>query len=279
LPDAGSRPRGRLCVWCGAAADSAEHVWPQWIAKYLPHIKHIKAPHLVVVEAEGQEQAVESRGERVAFTTKVRCVCKSCNTGWMHELETTAEPILAPLIQGKAGAWHQWRQTVAATWAMKTAIMVEQASAPELRAIPNGIFPGFQQILRPPLPPYLQVWTAAYAGPSPHFYGRAMLRLELTADGVAVPNDLTAYGACLQIGALTFRLFGHIIKDGPINVPDADIARCLVPIWPVSPRAEWPPELAVDDDGIELLVKSMGDIPPPVPIRPPPQSESPTRRD
>ena len=189
----------------------------------------------------------------------------------MHELETTAEPILAPLIEGKSQTWHQWRQTVAATWALKTAIMIEQAGPLHLRAIPQEIYPGFYRVLRPPTPPYTQVWAAAYVGESPHAYGRGFMRLVLTAPKDEVPDDLTAYGACLQVGALAFRLFGHVIQGRPGTSLRAKYARCLVPIWPTSPRVEWPPDLAVDDDGMELLVKSMGDIPPAEGVSPGPQ--------
>lgn len=244
---------GRTCVFCSGSPVTAEHAWPQWIAKYLPDQK---VPHLNIVEAEGGEQSVEFRGDRLPFTTEVRVVCKPCNEGWMHELETSAEPILAPLIQGKPQVWHEWRQAIAATWALKTSMMLEHTHS-EVKAIPLEIYPGFRGFLRPPL--FTQVWTALYSGEYPHFYGRGAMRLQLTTpEGVSVPNDLTAYGACLQVGALAFRLFGHLIRDGPTNVPQGDIARCLVPIWPVVPRAEWPPEMAVDDDGLELLVKSIG---------------------
>ena len=171
--------------------------------------------------------------------------------------ETSAEKILAPLIQGKPAVWHEWRQAIAATWAFKTAIMAEQAQA-DLRAIPDDLYPYFLRYLRPP--PFAQVWTAIHTGEHPHHYGRGALRLLLTTpEGVTVPpTDLTAYGACLEVGALAFRLYGHLIQNGPVNVPHDDLARCLVPIWPVTPRAEWPPEIGVDDDGLELLVKSMG---------------------
>lgn len=258
----------RACIWCGGTPLTAEHVWPRWIAKYLPEEK---SPHHVVVEAEGEEQIVQFRGERVPFSTTVKCVCEPCNTGWMHELETTAEKILAPLIEGKSQVWHEWRQAIAATWALKTSILIEQVQ-PDLRAIPTELYKGFRVNLRPP--PYTQIWMAAYAGDSPHFYGRGAMRLLLTTpEGVAVPNDLTAYGACLQVGALVFRLFGHIIRNGPRNVPQGDVARCLIPIWPVSRRIEWPPSMTVDTNGLELLVKSMSDVPPADGVSPGPQPQ------
>lgn len=252
-------------MFCGGAPVTAEHVWPRWIAKYLPKRK---GEHFHLVESEGNERSIEFRGDRVPFTTTVNCVCKTCNTGWMHELETTAEPILAPLIEGRSQTWHEWRQAVAAAWAFKTAIMIEQAAEENLRAIPVELRQSFRKWLRPPLL-NTQIWAATYAGESPHFYGRSMMRFLLTTpEGIAVPNDLTAYGCCLQVGALVFRLFGHLVQDGPTNVPQGEIARSLVPIWPVSPSIQWPPELAVDDDGMEALVKSMGDVPPAAPIRP-----------
>lgn len=258
-----TQPSGRSCIWCGGTPVTAEHVWPQWIAKYLPKVK---APHLVIAEVEGQARAVEFRGERLPFTTVVRCVCEQCNPGWMHELETTAEPILTPVIEGRAQTWHEWRQAVAATWAFKTAIMIEQAGRSDLRAIPREIYPGFPRWLRPPA--FAQVWAAAYAGNSGQFYGHGRLRLLITtAAGVSVPNDLSAYGACLQVGALAFRIFGHLIQGIPPIVPTGDVAQCLVPIWPTVPNAEWPPKVAVDDDGLELLVKSLGDVPPPTGVR------------
>jgi hypothetical protein len=227
----------------------------------------IKGSHFVVVESEGTERTEEFRGQRVPFTTKVKCVCKGCNTGWMHELETSAELVLAPLIQGEPRTWHEWRQSIAATWAFKTAIMIEQGAHDGLRAISPELYRPFRKWLRPPLM-NTQIWAAVYAGQSPHFYGRSLMRFLLTTpEDVPVPNDFTAYGGCLQVGALVFRIFGHIVQGGPLNVPQGDVARCLIPIWPVSSSVEWPPELAVNDDGMEILVKSMGNVPPVEPIR------------
>ena len=51
---------GRAGVFCGGTPVTSEHVWPQWIAKYLPHEK---AEHYRLSEsAEGRE--IERRGFR-----------------------------------------------------------------------------------------------------------------------------------------------------------------------------------------------------------------------
>jgi hypothetical protein len=84
------------------------------------------------------------------------------------------------------------------------------------------------------------------------------MRLILSAGGEAIPNDLEAYGASIHIGALAFRIYGHLIQDGPPDIPSAEMARSLTPVWPVSPRVRWPPDQGIDDDGLVALVKSMG---------------------
>jgi hypothetical protein len=78
---------------------TAEHAWPKWVAKYLPAERMV---HSRVFESREGELSIQNRGQRDPFTTEVNCVGKACNEGWMHELEMSAEPILAPLIEGKA---------------------------------------------------------------------------------------------------------------------------------------------------------------------------------
>jgi hypothetical protein len=129
---------GRVCVYCGGAPVTAEHAWPGWIANYVPADKmEEKADHYHVFEDASGRQ-VQHCGRRYPFTTEVRCVCESCNTGWMHELETTAEYALGPLIRGdlttlsgEPWRFHEWRLCIAATWAFKTAMMLEHHDAPE----------------------------------------------------------------------------------------------------------------------------------------------------
>jgi hypothetical protein len=173
----------------------------------------------------------------------------------MHEMEVTAEQLLAPLIQGKPVVWHEWKQSLAATWAFKTAIVLEQ-SHPSYTAIPPEIYPLFRRFQCPA--PFSQVWMAHYGGEFPHSFGSGAMWLQIrSAEGEVIPNDLEAYGVSIHVGALAFRIYGHLIKDGPPDIPSADMAQALTPIWPVSPRVRWPPERAIDDDGLVALVKSM----------------------
>jgi hypothetical protein len=167
---------------------TSEHVWPQWIAKYLPREK---VEHYRVVEsAEGR--SVADRGYRCPFTTQAQCVCKRCNEGWMHELEDTAERELSGKIEGKSQRLHEWRQATAATWALKTAMMIEHSEPPEARTIPLAVYPMFRWYLR--LTTMTQVWMAHYTGENPHPFGHGLLRLQIVGpEGPVEPDQAEPY--------------------------------------------------------------------------------------
>lgn len=186
-------------------------------------------------------------------------MCEACNTGWMHELETTAEQLLAPLIagqltntRGNPRRWREWRQSVAGTWATKTALMLEEISAH--RAIPRNFAPLFGANLRPHSTQ--QIWIGHYTGAQPHGYYHG----PLDAIDRTRPNEppvAQGYAATIQVGHLVFRMFGLWMKDAPLILPQGDIARSLTQIHPLTPLAEWPPPLSIDDDGLHAITLAL----------------------
>jgi hypothetical protein len=241
-----------LCVFCGESPVEAEHVWPQWIAKYLPREK---ADHFRVQEsAEGRE--VQPRGFRFPFTTEANCVCHTCNTGWMHELENSAEAEIAAMIQGKPQRLHEWRQSIAASWAFKTAMMLEQSEPPAARTIPLAIYPMFRRFLRPTT--MTQVWMAHYVGENPHPFGHGLLRAQVIGPtGPVEPDDAEPYALVLGAGQLAFWIVGHLVQGAALHAPNSEVTGRIVQIWPVTPSAAWPPPEPVGDDGLNGLVFSL----------------------
>lgn len=78
-----------LCIFCGRMANSKEDLWPRWL------IKSVLLDRPSKIEMEFAIRPSKS------FTKKYvtsRCVCKTCNEGWMSNLETDTKPILEPLI-------------------------------------------------------------------------------------------------------------------------------------------------------------------------------------
>jgi hypothetical protein len=239
-------------VFCKGTPVTGEHAWPRWTAKHLPREK---AEHLRVVESAAG-LSVEQRGFRPAATTEARCVCRSCNQGWMHELETAAETELTPMIEGKPQRLHEWRQAVAATWALKTAMMVEHCDTPDTRTIPLEIYPMFRWFLRPTT--MTQVWMAHYVGESPHVFGHGMLRAQVIGpSGTIDPDDAKPYALVLSVGQLAFWIIGHLVQGAAPFRPHAEVAARIVPVWPVVPAAAWPPPESVGDDQLHGLVLSL----------------------
>jgi hypothetical protein len=125
----------RSCVFCGGAPVTKEHVWPDWMRRR-ENIREARA-HRQMFEHHGQVK--EDRGwEGQPFQMTVRAVCRECNNGWMYDLEGKAEALLSPMLDGRGRELHRGGQRQLAAWALKTALMFDQASAPDSRAFPPG---------------------------------------------------------------------------------------------------------------------------------------------
>lgn len=102
-----------ICPFCGAnGVQSREHVWPQWLhstpgAREL--LKDSKGERSKVTPAElslvdGTYDLSAGRARHVATLLPhvTVPVCKACNTGWMSQLEVSAQAILEPFIKNRA---------------------------------------------------------------------------------------------------------------------------------------------------------------------------------
>jgi hypothetical protein len=251
------------CIFCdqpfgpGGRKRSREHAFPRWIAEELGHFD--PAPHYLGLRTP-EGTTVSDYGTRSPFTTTVRDVCEVCNTGWMAELETGARPILAPLIRGEPRKLKFWRQTVAATWATKTAMTLE-CLIPLNRGIPPEYAHGLRAYQCPPLLRQ-QVWIGRYSGGDPHCFGHSAGRGGERTPGGPNPQDEYIYNATLTVGELAFQIFGHTFKPRLVQrVPD-DLASSLVQIWPPADEVvAWPPQSGLDNGALERLVDSIGRLP------------------
>jgi hypothetical protein len=79
----------------------------------------------------------------------LRVVCKSCNNGWMSDLQTKAKPILIQFLEGQTPALTVVDQTAIAAWATMFSMVYEQADL-EHAAIPQEERTYFQERFLPP---------------------------------------------------------------------------------------------------------------------------------
>jgi hypothetical protein len=115
------------CIFCGNPKLSREHIYSRaWIERLIPD-----------AESHTNWLSRDLEGDPVATWTSsdadvvLRCVCRDCNSGWMNDLDRTAEPIVNELARGEnrvraeGGALQ-----VFATWAVKMALVMECALTP-----------------------------------------------------------------------------------------------------------------------------------------------------
>lgn len=95
------RPR-RVCYFCGKTGQiTKEHVWAQWMDKDV-EVEGTRYTRTIgfartADDAFTELPTVEARRQGSVLTTKVREVCKDCNSGWMSRMEAAVEPLLARL--------------------------------------------------------------------------------------------------------------------------------------------------------------------------------------
>lgn len=128
---------GRKCVWCGSAANSKEHVYPQWLRRFdgpsnyiaehgsyhepLPRLVARPGPDGRLVEYE----AIRAKQMPNLHEVQVKAVCRDCNSGWMSRLETDIEPIVSRLVRGRGVGLSPEEALTLSTWAHKTFLMYD----------------------------------------------------------------------------------------------------------------------------------------------------------
>ncbi len=89
--------RFETCIFCGAAADSKEHILPKWIHRRLRPIENAKAPY-IFEHPDGTEELVVPVASSPITTFTSSSVCKSCNNKWMGTIVNHAKPLTERLM-------------------------------------------------------------------------------------------------------------------------------------------------------------------------------------
>jgi hypothetical protein len=160
---------------------------------------------------------------------------------------------LIPLIRGEDRTLDLIQQRLLATWAAKTALMLDLAS--EGSIVPTGFYYELRQLRRP-----LQgqaVWLGAYLGSSKAIWA------EHRALHLGIPEEEPANGfvTTFNVFRCVFQVVGHFTKGGA-TINDARLLSLgLSRIWPPNLEAiAWPRDgLAFNDEALRLLASSIKD--------------------
>jgi hypothetical protein len=124
------KPPGR-CIFCGALGVTKEHIIADWVSQAIPRTADDKH-HRIDIPTRKNADGTFTKGHTVrnaqgnVHSQKLKLACRTCNNGWMSQLEEKTKPILLHLIQGKPSVLSPEQQTVVAHWVIKTIMVVEK---------------------------------------------------------------------------------------------------------------------------------------------------------
>jgi len=113
------------CIFCGNAPTTREHIWADWLAKYIPKTLPNYTAAQSFLNPDRTVEKVEKLWGGDPRSRQLQIVCRPCNNHWMSGLQTAAKPILIPLIAGKSISLTSSRQEILAAWCAMTTICAE----------------------------------------------------------------------------------------------------------------------------------------------------------
>lgn len=248
------------CVFCGRNDSplTREHVIADWIAREFPDPKWTRIN--------------PATGERIPFKNSLglvsRKVCKRCNTGWMHNLEDSAKPILLPLIHAQRTTLTLDDQQLIAKWYFKTACAYDVVAKPTRDCVytPNERYALATSLS---IPPDTYIYIAQYAGTMGHAF---TLESHMAPTTQTLLNqyqhllDTHGYAGTIVIKHVAFQVFTfrrnkYLIgkRLGFAINPVWDMV--AVQVWPTTGNViNWPPQARLDNGGLSAFADRWGDM-------------------
>lgn len=247
------------CWFCGGTDRkiTKEHVWPQWLADFLPGKGTVN-------HAERWSSDVgRQRFPQPFLSATVRKFCDGCNNGWMGGVEGTAKDIVGPMAQGIPTTLDAAAQRAVANWVAVKGLVAALTSQDE-QPIPDYHYRRVWAAQGAPAHTML-VWVGQRRNLAhPVRPGQALLfdshfmPVTDVFPQFPVPPDLERYrseggvfnGTIFQVGHFFALALQH---DWPglrgRAKPDSEAADAFLPVWPTGPAVRWPPRRPVDDLG------------------------------
>src|SRR5579863_3278397 len=148
------------CIFCGGFGLTKEHLFADWLRDYIPREMRSHVSRVALIDPPSKRQVAEQRHNGDFHSRRIRCVCGTCNNGWMSRLQNSAKPLLAPFLLGDPTTLHKRAQRVVATWTAMTVMVGEYASR-ECIAIPQTDRDFLMGERQPP--PHWRIWIGAHS--------------------------------------------------------------------------------------------------------------------
>lgn len=233
---------------------SREHIWSDWLRQELPSDEpypHKTRQHRVGTPTRRREYT------RPPYRVRAPGVCRSCNSGWMSQMETDVKPWALPMITGHKRALHETGQRAVAQWAILKTLMTDRLYRDPDRIIAPRFFQALYETRSADPHPCFEVYVGGYGGDN--IVGIAHLQ-SVEPKPKPLPESPLAcgdtYTAGLTIGHLVLKVFGRD-PDGSFEFQhDERVAPSLVRIWPRHGSVIAPPGPPLTDKGLEVVLGS-----------------------
>lgn len=220
LPHLHLPPESKQCPFCGGSPLTEEHAWSQWISDQL----RTKSDSLVDLHPIPTAKSI---------IPAAASTCAPCNNRWISVIDNDVKPVLEPLIDGRDSNLTSDEQRLLATWAVKTAFMLDLSS--DSPVIPLGYYYDFR-LQRSPLPSHI-VWIGAYKDNKWAAWAR-LFPLHLRIPATDPPNGFLATFTAFRA---VFQVLGHFTKGGASLRDGRPEAKALSTIWPSEGKTvPWP---------------------------------------
>jgi len=222
----------KQCIFCGNKAASKEHGWSDWALARFEHLNH-----QIFGEIDGI--AYHDPHQKQVL---VKCVCIPCNTGWMKHLEDTILPTVSCMMRNITVTIDIPEQRAISRWATKTAMVWENVSR---TTTPFYLFHDCDALrLSGTIPPNTFIWLARHLGPQ-SFVTKGNPATGLLGDAQVQALVTTfAYGY-LVVQVVSLRSNANTNFVGVLHGELHRWERHIIPIWPTSPHAAWPPKATI----------------------------------
>ena len=230
-------PKTDTCAFCGYTGTDfdPEHWAPKWLSREL-------FPHL----AKGVRHNLPyASWDAKMFQIVLPHVCKTCNGGWLSDLEKDAKPHVLPFILGNPPNPETTDLRMALSWFFYKAISVELGRPPEHRPTHDwSVYRDFKASGLPPVPNcslalgYREITTT-----TPTFLWWGSQGLQFGSGQPGIPK-IDGYHTAVLIGYVVIDVFGTGLP-AKVNVQHGEGFNVA---WPLPARFDWPPAKRFKDD-------------------------------
>jgi len=233
------------CGFCNNTDVTQEHLWADWLRELI--LESRSEGGIRTFRAE-----IEREGELISFAKNdleltVGMPCRSCNNGWMSDLENSVRPFMREMVyRGQRTLLDDERTRALIHWVVKTAMVYEfTGRAEEPKYFTQDERRAFKDARA--LPQNLWIWLGRYDGILP------LHSLQLRGSGDSGTPEI--FSLTVTANFLVCQVLAYRDSDDDLALyARATQTERLLPLYPPTGAwMNWPPAVTIEDYGLRVL--------------------------